>query len=199
MPAALPGSTDTENRANPSAGRAVMFDALSGPKASPFDAKKPNYLTGGAFVNDPANISTGALQTGIGFGSPPVLGSIAATQNTRNFTDDYIPGTTKPGGALATDSTLVYIGGGRSVITNGLSVPSPYDELMTQPCMMGNGGSRDGGTTPFTGFSVKAVTAVGSVANGVVVEAGWVNRAGVTIVATQSVFGSSATPNADVT
>jgi hypothetical protein len=179
-----------------------MFDPLSGPKASPFDAKKPVYnaTVGAAFVNDPANISTGALQTGIGFGSPPIFGLTAPQSiKDRGFTDDYTPGITKPSGVAATDSTLVYIGGGRSVITNGLSVPSPYDESMVGLCMAGNGGSRDGGTTPFTGFPVKTVTAVGSVANGVDVEAGFKNRSGVTIVVGQSVFGSSDTPNADVT
>ena len=203
MPAALPGATIAENQANPSQGRCIMFNPLSGPKNSPFDAKKPGagvWGTGAAYVADPANISTGALNTGIGFGSPPIIGLTAPQSiKDRGFTDNYVPGVSKPDGTDTTDSRFVFIGGGRSVITNGLSVPSPYDETMVGLCMAGNGGSRDGGLTPFTGFPVKTVTAVGTVANGVDVEAGFKNRSGVTIVVGQSVFGSSDTPNADVT
>jgi hypothetical protein len=195
MPAALPGSTLAENQANPSAGRCVILDPLSGPKASPLDARKITGWSGGrpTYANDPLNCSTGALQTGIGFGSPPIFG---ASQITPNFSDDYIPGITKPGLTAATDSTLVYIGGGRSDATGA---PTPYDESMVALGKAGQGGSRDGGTTPFTAFPMKTVTATGTVANGNAVETGWNNRSGVSIVSGQSVFGSGTTPNADVT
>ncbi len=213
MPASLPGATLVQNQANPTQGRCVMFDPLSGPKASPFDAKKPNPA-GGAFVADIANCSTGALSTGIGFGSPPIIGPISdplvnnAVNGIRKagFSDNYTPGITKPDGTAATDSSLVYIGGGRMITNTGtLSqdkgrpfIPSPYDETMVALCMAGNGGSRDGGTTPFTGFPIKMVTAAGAVANGAAVEAGFVNRSGAGLIIDQSVFGSNTTPNADV-
>lgn len=195
MPAALPEATLVENQANPSQGRAVILDPLSGPKASPFDARKITGWSGGrpTYANEPLNCSTGALQTGIGFGSPPIFG---ASQIKPNFNDDYIPGVTKPGLTAATDSTLVYIGGGRS---NADGTPNPYDESMVALGKAGQGGSRDGGTTPFTAFPMKTVTATGTVANGSAVETGWNNRSGESIVAGQSVFGSSTTPNADVT
>jgi hypothetical protein len=178
-----------------------MLDPLSGPKASPFDARKisswTNNINGArgapVYAADILNCSTGALCTGIGFGSPPIFG---AAQIKPNFSDDYIPGITKPGLTAATDSTLVYIGGGRS---NALGVPTPYDESMVALGKAGQGGSRDGGTTPFTAFPCKTVTATGTVANGSAVETGFNNRSGATIVSGQSVFGSSTTPNADVT
>lgn len=195
MPASLPGSTVAENLANPSAGPCVIFDPLSGPKASPFDARKIASWANGApvYANDPTNLSTGALQTGIGFGSPPIFGAAAIKPN---FTDNYTPGISLPSAAAATDSRLMYIGGGRS-LANGN--PNPYDETMVGLCKAGQGGSRDGGTTPFTGFPCKTVTATGAVANGAAVEAGWINRSGVALTTGQSVFGSSTTPNADVT
>jgi len=205
MPASLPGSTLAENQANPSAGSCVMIDPLSGPKASPFDARKitgyTNNINGGrgmpTYANDPLNCSTGALQTGIGFGSPPILGvGTVKAQSNGNFSDDYIPGITKPGLTAAVDSTLVYIGGGRST---ALGVSNPYDESMVALGKAGQGGSRDGGTTPFTAFPCKMVTATGAVANGSAVETGWNNRSGVSIVSGQSVFGSATAANADVT
>ncbi|KPK73358.1 MAG: hypothetical protein AMJ84_02355 [Acidithiobacillales bacterium SM23_46] len=174
MPAYLPGATAAQNAANPSQGPCVIFDPLSGPKASPFDK----------------GVGTGALCTGIGFGSPPILGDIGP-----QFTDDYIPGQTLPSGDEAADSSLMYIGGGRSEADG---TPDPYDVSQVAICMAGNGGSRDGGTTPFTGFAIKTVTATGAVANGAAVETGWSNRSGVSLVAGQSVFGSSATQLPDV-
>jgi hypothetical protein len=182
-----------------------MFDPLSGPKASPFDARKitgyTNNINGGrgmpTYANDPLNCSTGALQTGIGFGSPPILGvGTVKAQSNGNFTDDYTPGLSLPSAAAASDSRFVYIGGGRS---NALGVPTPYDETMVALGKAGQGGSRDGGTTPFTAFPCKMVTATGTVTNGNPVETGYNNRSGVSILTGQSVFGSATAANADVT
>ena len=178
MPAALPGATLAQNLGNPTQGRAVLLDPLSGPKASPFDKDASG------------NCSTGGLCTGIGFGSPPILNIIGP-----QFTDNYQPGVTKPDGTSETTSVLVYIGGGRS---NADGSPNPYTAAMVALGMAGNGGSRDGGSTPFTAFGIKCVTATGAVANGAVVEAGWTNRSGVALTTGQSVFGSAATQNPDV-
>jgi hypothetical protein len=90
----------------------------------------------------------------------------------------------------------MYIGGGKSVITNGLSVPTPYTAGISI-LEAGNGGSRDAGAGPaFTGFQMKMVTATGTVANAGVVETGWVNRSGVTITTGQSIFGSDVAASA---
>jgi hypothetical protein len=185
MPAGLPGSTASQNAANPSAGRAVIFDALSGPKGSPFDKDASG------------NASTGALSTGIGFGSPPIIyptSLFASSSAAGNFTDDYSPGISAPD-LDVTNSTIMYIGGGRcnAAANDGIAAANPYT-AGAGICMAGNGGSRDGGaSSPFTGFQIKTVTATGTVANGAVVETGLVNRSGVTITAGQSVFGSSTT------
>jgi len=174
-----------------------MMDPLSGPKGSPFGGRTLAFDVDGhpEYTADPTNLSTGALQTGIGFGSPPIIGPTApASIQAAGFSDDYVPGVTKPGLVAATDSTLVYIGGGRSDV-NGL--PNPYDELAVGLAMAGNGGSRDAGAGPaFTGFPVKTVTATGTVANGAAVETGFVNRSGVSITTGQSVFGSATAANA---
>lgn len=185
MPAGLPDETDLNNAGNPNAGRCVIMDPLSGPKNTPFD-------------NDSGTISTGGLSTGIGFGSPPVIGPLSnplisnalAGIRAAGFSDDYIPGVTLPSGVAATESTLVYIGGGRS---DADGTPDPYDADAVAICMAGNGGSRDGSDP--TGFSMKVVTAAGAVANGAAVEAGWVNRSGLALVADQSVLGSAVAEN----
>jgi hypothetical protein len=192
MPAALPGSTLAQNVANPSAGRFVIMDALSGPKGSPFDK------------DNSGNASTGALSTGIGYAGPvmnpafnPATQTVTALGGIRaaGFDDDDTVGVTKPDGSAASDSTLCYIGGGRSVIAGGaaggLSSPSPYTAGFGI-AGAGQGGSRDGGAGPaFTGFAMKTVTATAGVANGAVVETGFVNRSGAAIVSGQSVFGSA--------
>ena len=184
MPAALPGSTTAENAANPSAGRAVIFDLLSGPKGSPFDRAGSSQS------------STGALSTGIGFGSPPIIGPTApASIKAAGFTDDYIPGVSLPSGVSATTSILMAIGGGRSLASG---VANPYTAGFGIG-MAGQGGSRDAGAGPaFTGFKIKTVTATGAVANGAAVETGWSNRSGVALTTGQSVFGSSTTASAAV-
>jgi hypothetical protein len=187
MPAYLPGATDAENAANPSAGRAVTFCPLSGPKGSPLDKGK----------------GTGALSTGIGFGSLVVVGR----QNSLDVIDDVfnagfnyngIPGkkitayvAPPPNGHVQTQadaSTMLYIGGGRS---NADGAPNPYTAGISI-CGAGNGGSRDAGAGPaFTGFEMKAVGAVADVAPGGVVLAGWVNRSGITVRDGESTFASS--------
>lgn len=176
MPAGLPGTSFADNFGNPQNGRFVIFDALSGPKGSPFD-------------NDgdpPNNCSTGGLSTGIGFGSPPIIGLTAPDSiKAAGFNDDYVPGVTKPDGNASANSSIMYIGGGRS---NADGTPNPYTAGFGI-CGAGNGGSRDSGAD--TGFGLKMVTATGAVANGAAVEAGFVNRSGAALVTGQSVFGSA--------
>ena len=200
MAASLPGSTPAQNAANPSAGHAVIFDALSGPKGSPFGGRTLAWDADGhpEYTPDASNLSTGALSTGIGFGSPPIIGLTApASIKEAGFTDDYIPGQTAPAGTAYGNSAIMFIGGGRcdppaeGPGSDGIAAPNPYTAGYAV-CMAGNGGSRDGGAGPaFTGFPIKTVTASGTVANGSAVETGWLNRSGVSITAGQSVFGSS--------
>lgn len=194
MPASLPGATLAQNLANPTQGSAVViFDLLSGPKGSPFD-KDAGSTTA---------CSTGALCTGIGFGSPPVIDPISnpLISNSlfgilrKGFSDDYTPGATKPDGTATTDATFMYIGGGKSTATG---VSSPYTAGYGIGSA-GNGGSRDAGAGPaFTGFQIKTVTASAGVANGAAVEAGFTNRSGLALISGQSVFGSSTTASAAV-
>lgn len=187
MPAALPGSTAVQNGdENPSAGLFVIFDLLSGPKGSPFD------------MDEDGNASTGALSTGIGFGSPPIIGLTApASIVAAGFNDAYVPGVTKPDGTAATESTLMYIGGGKSdaptIATDGAALAAPYTAGFGIGGA-GQGGSRDAGeAAPFTGFMLQTVTAAAGVAAGGVVETGYVNRSGAALLTGQSVFGSSTT------
>jgi hypothetical protein len=178
MPAGLPGDTAVNNLANPNAGRAVIFDLLSGPKGSPLDRDVQVPYNGnpyGSGFSASGEASTGGLSNGIGFGSPPIIGLTAPTSIVAaGFNDDYIPGVTKPDGT-AGDSTIMYIGGGKS---NSLGVPVPY-------------------TTGFgIGMAGKMVTATGAVANGSAVETGFTNRSGVALATGQSVFGSSTAASA---
>jgi hypothetical protein len=201
MPAGLPGATLAQNQGNPSQGAAIIFDPLSGPKASPFDARKITGWSAGTptYANDPDNVSTGALATGIGFGDSDLFGANLPAVNgifpPGNFTDDYVPGQDLPSGSAAANASIMYIGGGRSLASG---VANPYALASVGICGAGNGGSRDGGTTPFTGFSLKTVTASGTVANGSAVETGFVNRTGVSLAAGQSVFGSATAALTDV-
>jgi hypothetical protein len=189
MPAALPQSAGIKNDpvntypANPSAGQAVLMDALSGPKGSPLDK------------DNTGNCSTGALSTCIGFGSNVIVGSgllygTPPTGVNGGFTDDTGEG------ASGVNSTFVYLGGGRSVTASGVNTAgvagtSPYTAGFF-PVGAGNGGSRDGGAGPaFTGFTHKMVTATAGTANGVAIEAGFINRTGVALTTGQSAFGSS--------
>jgi hypothetical protein len=190
MPASLPGSSVAENLGNPATGRAVIFDPLSGPKGSPLDARKIDSWSAGlpVYSYDANNLSTGALSTGIGYGSPPIFGSPLPF----GVVDDYIPGQDLPSSAQAANASIMYIGGGLSDATGA---PVPIAIGAVGLCMAGNGGSRDGGAGPkYTGFPTKLVTATGAVNNGAAVEAGFINRSGVALVSGQSVYGSSTTP-----
>jgi hypothetical protein len=204
---------------NPSNGKFVLMSPFSGPKGSPFDARSISYAAGAytpTYTPDPLNLSTGGLSTGIGYGANPVIPqqaplTIPLSIRAASFDDDYTPGMTFPDGVTpATDSRFTAIGGGRSILVNGtgpngngtpasekVSVPSMYN---LQPLLgFGNGGSRDAGAGPaFTGFPIKMVTATGAVADGAAIEAGFINRSGVAMVATQSAHGSSATASAAV-
>lgn len=205
MPAGLPGSSNSDNLANPASGNAVIFDPLSGPKGSPLD-------------KDPAGkASTGAMSTGIGISAEDIIftpnlgpqgvpGTTAPNQIWRaGFEDNLTPGevpTYAAGGpppvvaSSAINSTKLYIGGGRSEANNaangdGYVAPNPYTDGIAI-CGAGNGGSRDGGAGPaFTGFPLKMVTATGTVANGAAIETGFVNRTGVSLATGQSTFGSA--------
>lgn len=197
MPALNLGSPASP-AANPSTGVFVIMDPFSGPKGSPFDAKQMDPTTQ-LLVAAPNNFSTGALNTGIGFGSPPIIGPTAPQSiKDAGFNDNYVPGVTLPGGTAAPDARLVAIGGGRSSATaNGVAPTVPYN---AQPILaFGNGATRDAGAGPaFTGFAMKTVTAAGTVANGGVVETGFTNRSGVSITIGQSVFGSDVAASAAV-
>lgn len=222
MPASLPGSTPVQNAANPSLGLSVIINPFSGPKGSPFDARKIQGGAGSVYLNgvpqfspDTENLSTGACVTGIGFGSPPIIG-LTAPQSIKDagFNDDYTPGVDAilVGGKTATTlAILTAIGGGKTTPTdgtgpdgNGTPAGTSYpetDPYVAQPILMaGQGGSRDAGAGPaFTGFGTKTVTATAGVANGAAVEAGFLNRSGVALVTGQSVFGSSTTASPAVT
>ena len=186
MPASLPGDTAANNTgANPALGNQVVFDLLSGPKGSPLDK------------DSTGNASTGALSTGIGYGSALVIGPTApASIKLAGYTDDYTPGAMKNDGTTATtDSTYVYIGGGKS---NALGVSTPYTAGYGIGAA-GNGGSRDAGAGPaYTGFPLKMVTAAGAVATAAVIETGFVNRSGVALTTGQSTFGSQSAASAAV-
>lgn len=200
MPASLPGATLVQNQANPTQGRFVAFDPASGPKGSPFDAKKPNAAAGGAFLADPGNCSTGALSTGIAFDGGTTIGPTAPDSLfDAGFNDDYTPGVTKPDGTAAVDSTLLYIGGGREIANptpNVPGVPFVLDPFTAGFAIAGagNGASRDGGAG--ASFPMKMVTAPApvspGVANGAAIEVGFVNRSGITLPGTSSAFGSAA-------
>jgi len=188
----------------PASGAAVNYSPFSGPQNSPFDARTiASYGTSPAYeytwTNDTSNLSTGALNTGIGFGTTPIFDPTApATIKAAGFNDDYTPGVTLPDGTAATTSILTCIGGGKSTANDdGIAPTVPYN---AQPLLnMGNGGARDAGVGPvYTGFAEKTVTASGTVAVGAVVETGFVNRSNRSIVTGESVFGSATAASAAV-
>lgn len=215
MPASLPGSSLSSNLANPADGIFVLLDPLSGPKGSPLDNDfDTDIVTGVKSVS--GKCSTGALQTGIGFGanSPIMIGGVvrvvgqAALFRDGEFTDDYIPGQSNPASTDTMDSTYMYLGGGRcDANSGGAAAPNPYSTGITPICGAGTGtmdgtagSARDGGAGPaYTGFPIKTVTATGSVAIGAAVETGWVNRSPRALVSGETVFGSGTAPATAVT
>jgi hypothetical protein len=187
--------------------KAVLMSPFSGPTNSPFDARVISSWPVDndnvpVYANDPTNTSTGALNTGIGFG----IGSLnvvnpTAPQSIKDagFTDDYTPGVTLPSGVAATTAVLTAIGGGKSgAAADGIAPTVPY---VAQPLLgFGNGGSRDAGAGPaFTGFGSKMVTAAGAVATGAVIETGFVNRTSRALVTGESAFGSATAASPAVT
>ena len=158
----------------------VIMDLLSGPTGAPFERGKPG---------------SGALSTGIGFGLNVVIGPGVPAIKAASFSDDYTPGVTKPDGTASADSTLMYIGGGRS---NALGRATPYTAGFGIGAF-GGGSSRDAGAGPnYTGFSLKTVTAPGAVALGAAVEAGFTNRSPVALTTGQTTFGSATAASAAV-
>jgi len=200
-------------------GKSATFSPFSGPKGSPFDALMyPSNIAHPTLAQRVANTtdhSTGALSTGIGMDATTKVPGIATLysatvpSSVNGMTDNYTPGVTMPDGTTAaTTAVLTAIGGGKSVITagagtdwsRGTSAPVPY---VAQPILgAGNGGSRDAGAGPaFTGFGLKVVTnpTAAVIANGAVIETGFVNRMGVDLLGNQSALGSSTTASPAVT
>ena len=177
MPASNMGST---SGLAPTGGKPVIANPFSAPTDSPMD----NDSVG--------SFSTGALNTGIGFGPNAIIGPVApGSIRDAGFTDNYTPGVTMPGGTAATTAVLVAIGGGSSsAAANGIAATTPLeaDGLVT----FGGGQARDAVETGF-GFEMKMVTATGAVATGAAIEAGFNNRSGVAMKAGESAFGVSAT------
>jgi hypothetical protein len=191
--ACTPGATISD-------GKPVIMSSFSGPKGSPLDARTITGWSGGmpTYANDPNNVSTGALSTGIGFGGGVLIGPTApASIDDAGFTDDYTPGVSTPVPASATSSIYVAIGGGKCTANVAGNAPVvPYTAGFGL-LGFGNGGARDAGAGPaFTGFGLKTVTATGTVANGAAVETGFVNRTGASIATGQSVFGSATAASA---
>jgi len=197
--------------ANPAIGKQVLMSPFDGPKGSPFDAKKAVFydnLPGGnawtAPVSDTANLSTGGLSTGIGFGMNAFDGFVDKQPGRAlhpNADYKYVPGVSLPGNTEATVATLTAIGGGKSVVSGAdgvISTPTPY---VAQPLLgFGGGGSRDAGAGPaFTGFGTKAVTSTGAVAVGAAVETGFLNRTSFALESGKTVFGSATAASPAVT
>jgi len=212
MPAGLPGSTLVENQGNPSAGAFVIMDPLSGPAGSPLDARTiigwDSATRMPIRVNDPENISTGALSTGIGFSCANSIRVAADTLpatspgaiSQAGFNDNQVPGeqlaaySSGPPPVVSTNtiaSEMMYIGGGRCDATSdGIAAVDPYTDGVA---IVGAGNSQVRDSATATGYPLKMVTATGSVSNGSAVETGFENRTGATIASGTSVFGSSTT------
>lgn len=168
------------------AGAAVIMSPYSGPTGSPFTA-----------TEQAGNFSTGALNTGIGFGLTPIFGQ-GRLFNTGGltgfsdleFTDDYTPGVTLPDGTASTTSILTAIGGGKSTANVGGIAPTvPYVALP----LLGFGGgnvARDG-TASGTGKAMKTVTSAAGTAINAQIETGFTNQTGRALVAGESAFGSA--------
>ena len=197
--------------ANPSVGKQVLMSPFSGPRGSPFDAKKAPYydnLPGGvawsAPVADTANLSTGALSTGIGYGTNAFDG-FADNQpgrSTQPFLDvKIVPGVSLPSTVDATTAILTAIGGGKTVVSGADGIINTTTPYVAQPLLgFGGGGSRDAGAGPaYTGFGTKAVTSTGAVAVGAAVETGFLNRTSFALNTGKTVLGSATAASPAVT
>lgn len=167
--------------ANPSTGKPVIMSPFSGPEGAMLDNDQPG------------NKSTGAINTGIGFG-PGVIVSAPANPNVKNagFSASYVPGKTLPDGTDAEDATLLAIGGGRSGAASAgeaATVPlQTIDDEAPALFVFGNGATRDGAADG-EGRDMSMVTAAGTVANGSAISAPYLNRAGKSVTVGQSSFG----------
>jgi len=186
----------------------VLMSPFSGPKGSPFDGDVTLDAAGNRAAS-PNNASTGALSTGIGYGSnvavpgiSQVYGSYATGFPGTGFDNNEVVGTINPDGTTAADARLLAIGGGRcnaaTVANAGIATTNPY---AAQPLLaFGNGASRDAGAGPaYTGFGIKCVQAASAVADGAVLATGFTNRSGATVPSGAYQFGISTTASAAVT
>lgn len=212
-PRATATDPSTNPVANPSLGMQVLMSPFSGPKGSPFDNDVQQDLITGVKTANPNNASTGALNTGIGYGVnvelPSIPGVFNATtgQASSGFDLNDQPGLTMPDGSAPTDARLIAIGGGKNTITKpgsdtdysrGVSGPVPY---VAQPLLaFGNGAARDAGAGPaYTGFGTKLVQTAAAIADGAVLATGWTNRSGATVPNGGYQFGISTTASPAVT
>jgi len=171
-----------------------------------------NYSTGGAVTGIGHSCMLNISPVAGGLPSPADVGI-----RNSGFSNDATPGATLPNGVALDNyptaqtppylpgkngvnlggAILTAIGGGFSKV---VEITTGFFEVQTKPynvqpiANMGNGGSRDAGSTPFKGFPAKMVTAVADIANGVAIESGFINRSGGTILTGYSSEGSSATP-----
>jgi len=169
-----------------------------------FESTDNGQLVAGIQTNN-LIVTTSGTTKGIPAGGPGAL---------NGFSDDYQPGITLPSGASISNTVptppsqvpygaaLLAIGGGQSKITvvnsdyaKGISNVVPY--TLNNILDMGVGGSRDAGAGPaFTGFGMKTVVASADIAQGVAIEAGFVNRtapaaSGIVLKSGASAFGSA--------
>lgn len=188
---------------NPNTGKQVIMSPFSGPAGSPFD----NDQTG--------NHSTGALNTGIGFGLTPIFDTSTNPNALRDagFFDDEVPGISLPDGTASTIASLTCIGGGKSLAAvNGYSAIDPY---VAQPLLAFGaydhfpvnyddgvpGIDRDAGLGPaFTGHAMLMVTASGGdIAPGAEIETDYLNAGDFDVNDGNSAFGSDVNESPAVT
>lgn len=132
----------------------VVFNSLSGPLGSPYDAmmadpSNPN----GSFIANPDDLSTGAAVTGIGFSSSHAFPDAASDQHYNDFAsvlDDeadntnYVPGVSGNIEGSPANGILLAIGGGYCAATeNGAANPYPWNTGFSGIGFMGGGVERD--------------------------------------------------------
>lgn len=183
MPASLPGATLAQNQGNPSQGVAVTFDALTGAKGALRD------------TDQTGNQSTGAMSTGLGLTPNTKVPGITTIGKGTNYDKaGYVPGVTKPDGTASADSTILYIGGGRSnANSNGMAVNDPYTAGFGIAAA-GNGATRDvqGGVDPnfyASARSMELAVAAADVDNNALLTAGFNNNSGVKVPSGAAQFG----------